>query len=308
MSSDALLRLANAALPPARLRALLDAASPERVLRRLSAGGGDVPDGTRAAVAVDAAERRRELAAVGAEFVALGRAFPPDHPLGRLRGLPDAPAGLFVLGVVPRGPTVAVIGTRRCTAYGRDLAFAYGRAIAEAGWILVSGLARGIDGAAHRGTVAARGRGIAVLGCGIDVAYPRGHVGLKRRLVELGGAVVSEYPLGTRPEPWRFPPRNRIISGLSQAVVVVEAPVKGGSGITVAHALDHGVPVFAVPGDVDRVSSEGCNRLIRDGAQPVLDPQDLIEELSLVVGPPRPASGGGPGALRPADGQTAGDD
>ena len=305
MSADALLRLASAALPPERLRAMLDAAPPERVLRRLLAGGGEVPDETRAALAVDAAVRRDELAAAGAEFVVLDGRFPADHALGRLRDRPDAPAGLFVRGTVPRGPTVAVIGTRRCTAYGRDLAFAYGRAIAEAGWVLVSGLARGIDGAAHRGTVAARGRGIAVLGCGIDVAYPAAHVPLKRRLVDLGGTVVSEYPLGTRPEPWRFPPRNRIISGLSQAVVVVEAPVRGGSGITVAHALDHGVPVFAVPGDVDRASSEGCNRLIRDGAQPVLGPDDLIEELSLVVGPPRADPDRVPRALRPADGQTA---
>jgi DNA processing protein len=206
---------------------------------------------------------------------------------GRLAELPDGPPVLFVRGVFPELAAVAVVGTRRCTEYGKRLAAEYGAAIAEAGWCVVSGLARGIDGAAHHGVVAAGGRGVAVLGSGVDVMYPAEHAGLARRLVEGGGAVVSEYPPGTPPEGWRFPPRNRIISGLASAVVVVEAGVKGGALITAGYALAHGRPVFAVPGDVRRATSEGCNRLIRDGAHPVLDPDDLVEELSLVLGPPR---------------------
>jgi DNA processing protein len=192
---------------------------------------------------------------------------------------------LFTRGTVTSTSVVAVVGTRRCTAYGRNLATAYGHAIAEAGWTLVSGLARGIDGAAHRGTVAATGHGIAVLGCGLDIAYPREHGALRDRLVELGGGVASEYPPGTPPEAWRFPPRNRIISGMAQAVVVVEAAVKGGALITANTALDQGVPVMATPGDIVRESSAGCNLLIRDGAQPVLDPADLVAELELILGP-----------------------
>ena len=205
---------------------------------------------------------------------------------GRLAELPDCPSRLFVNGSIPKLPTVAVIGTRSCTRYGRALARAFGSAIAVAGWCLVSGLARGIDGEAHRGTVASSGLGVAVLGSGLDVWYPPEHKALGEELVELGGAVISEYEEGTPPERWHFPRRNRIISGLAQAVVVVEAGLKGGALITAGLALDQGRPVFVVPGDVDRPASEGCNRLLRDGAHPVLGPQDLVEELSLVLGPP----------------------
>jgi len=204
----------------------------------------------------------------------------------RLAELPDCPARMFVRGSIPTVPMVAVVGTRTCTRYGRGLARAFGSAIATAGWCLVSGLARGIDAEAHRGTVASRGLGVAVLGSGLDVWYPAEHQVLGEQLVELGGAVISEYKQGTAPERWHFPRRNRIISGLAQAVVVVEAGLTGGALITASLALDQGRPVFVVPGDVDRPASEGCNRLLRDGAHPVLGPEDLVEELSLVLGPP----------------------
>lgn len=166
------------------------------------------------------------------------------------------------------------------------MARAFGRAVASAGWCLVSGLARGIDGEAHGGTVEAGGPGVAILGSGLDVWYPPEHEKLGRRLISLGGAVVSEYELGTPPERWHFPQRNRLIAGLSQAVVVVEAGAKGGALITAGLALEQGRPVFSVPGDVDRPASEGCNLLLRDGAHPVLGPEDLVQELSLVLGPP----------------------
>ena len=282
LAHDDRLRLAFAGLNPEKLSRLLAEHGPRRTLRRLLAHSEGAAAGVRAAAGVDAATRRHQLESSGIEVRFRGDLGYPDS----LTGTPDPPDILFVRGRLPTGQAVAVVGTRRCTAYGRQLATEYGQAIAGAGWVLVSGLARGIDGAAHAGTVAAGGAGIAVLGCGPDIHYPPEHRTLGDRLVEAGGAVVTEYPPGAAPEPWRFPLRNRIISGLSSAVVVVEAGVTGGALITAGYALAHGVPVFAVPGDVRRESSKGCNLLIRDGAHPVLDPDDLIEELSLVLGPP----------------------
>jgi DNA processing protein len=286
--SDATLRLAYAGFQPDRLAALLDRhGSARAVLRKVLGGKIKAGPDAVAAARVEAVQRRRELRALGIDFVARGSRGYPAH----LAGMPDAPPGMFVRGELPASPGVAVVGTRSCTKYGLDIAAGYGRAIAAAGWVLVSGLARGIDGAAHRGTVAARGRGVAVLGGGLDVLYPREHGSLAADLLESGGAVVSEYPPGAAPLARRFPPRNRIISGLSRAVVVVEAGVKGGALITARLALEQGVTVFAVPGDVARDSSRGCNLLIRDGAHPVLDAADLVEELALLLGPPATAEG-----------------
>ncbi len=151
---------------------------------------------------------------------------------------------------------------------------------------MVSGLARGVDGAAHQGTLDAGGVGVAVLGSGPDVWYPAAHRRLGEALVAAGGAVATEYPPGAPPEGWRFPPRNRIISGLAAVVVVVEARTDGGALITARRGLEQGREVFAVPGDVDRETSAGCNLLIRDGAHPVLGPEDLVAAVSLVLGPP----------------------
>lgn len=146
----------------------------------------------------------------------------------------------------------------------------------------VSGLARGIDAAAHRGTVAGDGLGVAILGSGLDRIYPAENRGLAKRLVDLGGAVVTEYPGDTPPDKWRFPARNRLIAAMAIAVVVVEAKVKGGAQITAVLAAELGRPVFAVPGDITREASAGTNRLIRDGAIPVLGAEDLMTELSLL--------------------------
>jgi DNA processing protein len=278
---DVRLQVAFGGLHPDRVRKLYADHGPKGTLRRLEAGVVETTERARTAIAVSAEVRRCELAAANIDVLYHGDPGYPEH----LAVLPDAPDVLFVRGVVTSNPAVAVVGTRRCTSYGKRIADAYGRAIAAAGWPLVSGLARGIDGSAHCGTVAADGVGIAVLGSGIDVMYPREHRDLARALIDLGGAVISESPPGTPPEGWRFPPRNRVISGLAGAVVVVEATVKGGALITAGIALDHGRQVFAVPGDVGRASSEGCNLLIRDGAFPVLSPDDLVESLELVLGP-----------------------
>ncbi len=208
----------------------------------------------------------------------------PEYPAG-LSDLEDPPS-IFVDGKLREIPGVAVVGTRRCTRYGIDLAEAFGAAIARSEWTTVSGLARGIDAAAHRGCLRDGGHAVAVLGSGIDVCYPKENQSMFDGILTGDGAVVSEYPPGTPPDRWRFPARNRIIAAMSSAVVVVEAARTGGALITARLAAEIGRPVFVVPGDVDRPASEGCNLLIRDGAYPVLGAADLIEELSLILGPP----------------------
>ncbi len=277
--SDARLRLAFAGMHPDRSRELRERfGGAAGTLRAIERGDVRASEHVREGARVDGAARRSELEALGVSVLFRGD---PSYPIS-LDRYEDAPDVLFVRGGLPPQPGVAIVGTRRCTAYGRELARAYGRAAAEAGWPVISGLARGIDGEAHRGVVDAGGTGVVVLGCGIDVAYPREHERLGRQILDGGGAIVTEYPPGSPPGGWRFPPRNRIIAGLSAAVVVVEAARTGGALITAVKAAEYGVPVFAMPGDVDRKASEGCNLLIRDGAFPVLDPDDLVAELGLV--------------------------
>lgn len=203
---------------------------------------------------------------------------PSEFPAG-LCDLPDPPSRLFMRGKIPPGRAVAIVGTRRCTRYGRATASALGAAVAAAGWAVVSGLARGIDSAAHRGVVDVGGVGVAFLGSGLDVWYPPENRELGESLVANGGAVISEYPAGSPPEPWHFPVRNRLIAAMSEAVVVVEAGLTGGALITARLALELGRDVLAVPGDIDRPASVGCNLLIRDGATPVLGADDLLETL-----------------------------
>jgi len=273
--------LASLALHPDRSRGLRDrCGGAGAVVAAVRSGRAEGIDPGKVATA---AQCRAAVDAAGCRVVMLGDA---EYP-GQLAGIADPPDLLFVRGSLPVGAGVAVVGTRGCTAYGTRIARDYGRAIAEAGWPLISGLARGIDAAAHTGTVTGGGIGVVVLGSGPDVVYPREHRHLGARLLELGGAVITEYPPGTPPNGWRFPPRNRIISGLAGAVVVVEAAVTGGALVTAARAVEQGRAIFAVPGDIDREASAGCNRLIRDGAVPVFDADDLIEALSLVLGPPR---------------------
>jgi DNA processing protein len=278
------LRLAFCGLHPDRAARLVgELGSPAAVVEAVGSGRVSVSAEVRRAAALSAATCRERLARLGVEALFRHRPGYPTH-LGDLPGAPDV---LFAKGSLPASPGVAIVGTRRCTRYGLGLARVYGRACATAGWPVVSGLARGADAEAHRGMAEAGGVGIAVLGCGPDLVYPAEHRGLLADLLAAGGAMVTEYPPGTRPEPWRFPPRNRVIAGLAAAVVVVEAAETGGALITAGAALEQGRHVFAVPGDVGRETSRGCNLLIRDGATPVLDPADLVASLSLLLGPPR---------------------
>jgi DNA processing protein len=191
---------------------------------------------------------------------------------------------------------VAIVGARTCSPAGHEVASQLGRALADAGVWVVSGGARGIDSAAHRGSIEAGGSTIAVLGCGIDVAYPRQNRGL---LAEIGrsGAIVTEYPPGTPPEPFRFPARNRIVAGLARAVVVVEGAPGSGSMITADHALDLGREVFAVPGPVTSELAAVPLALIREGATLIRGPEDLLEDLGIEAraGPGERGDGTPPG-------------
>jgi DNA processing protein len=175
---------------------------------------------------------------------------------------------------------VAIVGTRRITQYGREMTARISGGLARAGVTIVSGLARGVDGVAHQAALDAGGRTIAVLGSGVDRIYPPEHRLLAERIAEQG-AVLSDYLPDTPPDGVNFPPRNRIISGLSLGVVVIEAPDRSGALITVDFAADHGRDVFAVPGLVTASNSSGCNRLIRDGARLVRTAEDVLEDLQL---------------------------
>jgi DNA processing protein len=177
-------------------------------------------------------------------------------------------------------PCVAVVGARSCSPYGADVARMLGRELAAAGVVVVSGLARGIDGEAHRGALAGDGPTIAVLGCGIDRDYPRSHAWLARRIGETG-LLVSEYPPGVEPAPWRFPARNRIIAGLCAATVVVEARERSGALITADFALELGRDVFAVPGEITAARSAGTNHLLRQGAAPLLGVEDVLDAIGV---------------------------
>jgi DNA processing protein len=219
----------------------------------------------------------------------LDRGSPAYPPL--LAQLHDPPDRLYVRGdaALLTRPTVAVVGARSCSAYGAQVARTLARDLAGAGLVVASGLARGIDGEAHRGALDAGGTTLAVLGCGIDVAYPRRHAELARRIAETG-AVVSEYPPGTEPAPWRFPARNRILAGLALATVVVEARERSGALITADFALELGRDVFAVPGEITAALSAGTNRLIRQGAAPLLEAADVLSALGIEPAPPAAAA------------------
>jgi DNA processing protein len=205
--------------------------------------------------------------------------FPP-----RLRAIFDPPRSLYLRGsgepeLLGRR-AVGVVGARSCSAYGAQVARMLGRELAAAGLVVVSGLARGIDGEAHRGALESGGPTVGVLGCGIDRDYPAANASLSRRM-EDGGLVVSEYEAGVEPAPWRFPARNRIIAGLCEAVVVVEARERSGALITADFALEEGREVFAVPGEITSALSVGSNALLRLGATPLTGSGDVLEALGI---------------------------
>jgi DNA processing protein len=199
-----------------------------------------------------------------------------------LKNIYDPPAVLYCKGkpLKETSSMIAIVGSRRTSEYGRQMAEKFAYELSEAGFTVISGLARGIDSMAHRGAIKARGYTIGVLGCGVDVIYPRENKGLFRQMEEYG-TLVSEYPPGTQCAPGNFPARNRIISGLSQAVLVVEAGNRSGALITCDFALEQGKDVYAIPGNITSPYSIGTNELIKEGAKLVTCPEDILEEFGL---------------------------
>ncbi len=271
---------------PARLRALLDAFgsvesawhADEAALREIGLDRRSLTNLLDARSALDLAAELAKVEQMGADVLTWDD---PRYP-ARLMAINDPPPVLYVRGeICPQDDwAVAIVGTRHASAYGREAAHVLAGDLARAGVTIVSGLARGIDGQAHRAALDAGGRTLAVLGSGVDVIYPWDHAKLAQDLIA-HGALISEYPLGTQPEANNFPPRNRIISGLSRGVIVVEAGEQSGALITTDFAADQGRDVFAVPGSIFQRGCLGTNKLIRDGATPVLSAADVLEALNL---------------------------
>lgn len=232
------------------------------------------------------AEAERELARIGQAGISLLCFGDPDYPI-LLANIYQPPMVLYVKG--DRGlltkPGLAVVGSRAATSYGLKIARELSGQLATKGLVIVSGLALGIDTAAHAGALAVGGGTVAVLGCGLDVTYPKGNWRLAEQIAE-SGAMVSEYRLGTKPECFRFPARNRIISGLTRGVLVVEAAQRSGSLITARQAVNEGREVFAIPGRVDSVKSAGTHHLLQEGAKLVGGINDILEELGWQAGSP----------------------
>lgn len=242
---------------------------------------------------VGAEERRAREA--GARIVTREDAEYPEA----LRHIHDPPLVLYVKGelVASDRHAIAVVGSRRCTHYGLQVADRLSFQLAKQGYTVVSGLARGIDAAAHQGAIKGKGRTVAVLGCGIDQVYPAEH-GELAEAVRGAGAVISEFPVGFKPSRNSFPQRNRIVSGMSRGVLVVEAALGSGALLTVDEATEQGKLIFAVPGRIDNPSAGGCNHLIKNGAKLVEDVDDILEEFEYLISP-RPEGREDPEVVKP---------
>lgn len=284
---EAWVRLNRAELAPRKvMRLLQEFGSPEAILRAARTdmarvGGITAPNCDRLSEAAQWSGWEAEqalLRRLGARVIPLDdEAYP-----ARLRQIADPPPVLYVRGELAAADeyAIAIVGSRRATPYGREVAREIAGQLARAGVVVVSGLARGIDAAAHQGCLQAGGRTIAVLGCGIDQCYPAEHARLRDAIAQQG-AVISEFPVGATPEKWRFPARNRVISGLTLGTLLVEAPADSGAIITADFALEQGREVFAVPGNVDSYASKGCHRLIKEGATLIENATDILEALNL---------------------------
>lgn len=230
----------------------------------------------------DEAAYRARLTERGIRFV--GRSTPEFPRL--LSAIHDPPVGLFVRGSgsleILADVSIAVVGARACSTYGAQVARTIGRELAAAGVVVVSGMARGVDGEAHRGALEADGITVAVLGCGVDRDYPAAHASLAREIADRG-LVISEYAPGVEPAPWRFPARNRVIAGIARAVAVVEARERSGALITADLALDEGREVFAVPGEITSSLSAGSNGLLRLGAHVLTSSADVLDVLGIAT-------------------------
>ena len=200
-----------------------------------------------------------------------------DYP-EKLKNIYNPPKELYVLGneKILNETAIAIVGSRNCTKYGAQNAYKFAYEIAKRNICVISGLARGIDTYSHKGAVLAKGKTIAVLGCGLDVIYPSENFELYKKIVQTGGTIITEYPLGTKPKRYNFPERNRIISGLSEKILVIEAKERSGALITVDYALEQGKDVYAIPGNITSLNSVGPNELIKEGAFIVTNIQDIV--------------------------------
>ncbi len=275
---------------PITLHRLLEAfgSDPRDILaadkRRLEAVRGVGPETSAALLNwpqhFDLAREEERLVKAGATFIT---ARDPGYPK-MLREIHDPPIGLYRKGDhLFEQPCIAVVGSRRTTLYGQSVAKKLGADLARLGFCVVSGLARGIDTAAHEGALSVGGKTAAVLGCGIDIVYPPENLDLYRRIAGTG-AVLSEFPFGRKADKQTFPMRNRVVSGICEAVVVVESDVAGGAMITARFAGEQGRLIYAVPGRIDQPSSAGCHQLIRDGATLFTSVDDILNELNYLDG------------------------
>ncbi len=233
----------------------------------------------------DLAREEERMAKSGASFIT-----PRDAGYPKLlKEISDPPIGLYRKGHYTfEQPCIAIVGSRRTTLYGQSTAKKFGAELARLGFCIVSGLARGIDTAAHEGALSVGGKTAAVLGCGIDIIYPPENLNLYRQ-IEDQGAILSEFPFGRRADRQSFPMRNRVVAGMCEAVIVVETDVAGGSMITAKFAGEQGRLIFAVPGRIDQATSQGCHQLIRDGATLLTNVDDILSELNYLDGlRPRP--------------------
>ena len=225
----------------------------------------------------DPHEEYEKLKARGIGFVSREH---PQYP-ERLSQIADPPPGLFYKGKLPENgrPAIAVIGSRGCTPYGRELGVSFSEELAKLGIDIISGMAAGIDGYAHRGALQGGGQTYAILGCGVDICYPPANKDIYERIPQSGG-LITEFPPGREPLPANFPMRNRIISGLADGILVVEARQRSGTGITVELGLEQGKDIYAIPGRIGDKLSDGCNKLIRQGARLVTSPEDIVAEMA----------------------------
>jgi DNA processing protein len=283
------LRISKAELPPRKLAALqaVCGADPRAILDSDNATLSNCGlsrsqlQRLRECASTDPSRDLDTLTRLGIEIVESSDSLYPP----RLRTIPDPPPILFARGRLEADDqySIAIVGSRRASNYGLSIAERFARELCGYGLCIVSGGARGVDSHAHRGAMRGNGRTVAVVGCGLDLAYPAENRTLYDEIVSSGrGAVVSEYPIGAQPDPWRFPTRNRLISGLSLATVVVESPISSGAIITASIAAEQGRDVFAIPGSIENGRSSGCHRLIQEGAKLVERAEDIVDELGIL--------------------------
>ena len=256
--------------------------APAKALKEINGIGKNIIESITSWKTITNLQRELELADKGGvKIITLADA---EYPTS-LKEIYDPPLCLYIRGSLNKNPekNIGIVGSRRTTRYGKEVASHLAKAAVNAGWIVVSGLAYGIDAISHQAVVDEHGKTIAVLGGGLARIHPQDHIPLAKNILKNNGAVISEFPMEFKPTRWSFPMRNRIISGLSQGIIVVEAGLKSGSLITAQRALEQGRSVFAVPGEINNPQAKGTNQLIKNGAKLTESFDDVLEEFSFLI-------------------------